>query len=424
MRPEQLGIEQWHQMTAGYNVLELSTAVKPWLLRHLLDEHGVERVAYFDPDIQVFDSVQEVDDLLREHPLVVNPHLTAPMPRDGHKPAETDILVAGSFNLGFAGFAAGPKTDGLLDWWASGWPPTAWWHPERGYFVDQRWMDFAPGLVEDLFILRDPGYNLAYWNLAGRDLRAAREPLRGGRPPAALLPLQRLRSRAPAPALQAPGPHPADRVPGAARTYRDYAHALERRGPCRMVAAALRLRELADGTPLDNVARAVFRDAVSSGALPDADIFTPAGLPRVPGLPQRARISGRGGGHDPLPGPAAGVAAGPAAGVPRPRRPRRQPADRLGAGVRQRHRRRAPGAAAAGQGDSSEAGHLIPGVNVVGYFKAVLGVGEHARQLVAALESQGVPVHATTLQPHASPEDESLGVRGRAATRPPSTWSA
>ncbi len=171
VRPEQLGIEQWHQMTAGYNVLELSTAVKPWLLRYLLNEQGVERVAYFDPDIQVFDSVQEVDDLLREHPLVVNPHLTAPMPRDGHKPAETDILVAGSFNLGFAGFAAGPKTDELLAWWSERLATDCLVAPERGYFVDQRWMDFAPGLVEGFFILRDPGYNLAYWNLAGRDLR-------------------------------------------------------------------------------------------------------------------------------------------------------------------------------------------------------------------------------------------------------------
>ena len=51
-------------------------------------------------------------------------------------------------------------------------------------------------------------------------------------------------------------------------------------------------------------------------------------------------------------------------------------------------------------------------MNVAGYFKAVLGVGEHARQLVAGLESQGIPVRPTTLHPHASPEDESLGVRG------------
>ncbi len=94
-------------MAALYSVLELSTAVKPWLLRHLLNERGVERITYLDPDIEVRDSLEEVDALLREHHLVLNPHLTSPMPRDGAKPSESDILIAGSFNLGFVGLAAG-----------------------------------------------------------------------------------------------------------------------------------------------------------------------------------------------------------------------------------------------------------------------------------------------------------------------------
>src|SRR5437763_347173 len=85
LRPEDLAIGPWDRMAAGYSVLELSTAVKPWLLRHLLHDRGTERITYLDPDIRVFDSLREVDDLLRDHALVVNPHLTAPMPRDGRK---------------------------------------------------------------------------------------------------------------------------------------------------------------------------------------------------------------------------------------------------------------------------------------------------------------------------------------------------
>jgi hypothetical protein len=30
---------------------------------------------------------------------------------------------------------------------------------------DQRWLDFAPSFVTDLHLIRDPGINLAYWNL-------------------------------------------------------------------------------------------------------------------------------------------------------------------------------------------------------------------------------------------------------------------
>ena len=39
-----------------------------------------------------------------------------------------------------------------------------------GYFVDQRWFDLAPGFLTDFAIVRDPEYNVAYWNLHGRRL--------------------------------------------------------------------------------------------------------------------------------------------------------------------------------------------------------------------------------------------------------------
>ena len=48
---------------------------------------------------------------------------------------------------------------------------TAWSTPSNGYFVDQRWMDLVPGLYPEMVLLRDPGYNLAYWNLPARTLR-------------------------------------------------------------------------------------------------------------------------------------------------------------------------------------------------------------------------------------------------------------
>ena len=175
----------------------------------------------------------------------------------------------------------------------------------------------------------------------------ARQPIRGGRPPAALLPLQRLRSRAPAPALQAPGPHPAERGAGAARAHPQLRPGAGARGARRVVGAALRLRgaarrhaarqRRAGGLPRCGEQRRPARRGHLHGA----------GLPRVPGLPERARAGGRRRRDHALPGPAARVAAGPPAGLSRPRRPRRQPADRLGAGLRERDRHGAAGAAAA-----------------------------------------------------------------------------
>ena len=85
------------------------------------------------------------------------------MPRDGRKPTEAEILTAGVYNLGFIGMARGGDTGFMLDWWAERLERDCVLDPKRGFFVDQRWIDFAPGLVESFHILRDPGYNVAYW---------------------------------------------------------------------------------------------------------------------------------------------------------------------------------------------------------------------------------------------------------------------
>ena len=171
----ELGIDRYDRMAALYNVLELSTAVKPWLLKHLLGERGIERLAYLDPDIQIFDPLSEVEALLRDNELVVTPHATEPMPRDGRKPSEVEILTSGVYNLGFIGMARGADTDHLLDWWAERLERDCVIDPKRGFFVDQRWIDFAPGLVDSFHVLRDPGYNVAYWNLASRELSRSGE---------------------------------------------------------------------------------------------------------------------------------------------------------------------------------------------------------------------------------------------------------
>ena len=57
---DRIGLADPARMAAAYDVMELSTAVKPWLLRTLLERPGVDSVIYLDPDIQVFDSLEEI----------------------------------------------------------------------------------------------------------------------------------------------------------------------------------------------------------------------------------------------------------------------------------------------------------------------------------------------------------------------------
>jgi glycosyltransferase involved in cell wall biosynthesis len=394
VRPGDLSIEPWARMVAAYSVLELSTAVKPWLLRTLLGERGLERVTYLDPDIQFFGSIADVDELLRAHSVVVIPHLTAPMPRDGRRPSETDILVSGSFNLGFGGFA-------LLDWWGERLETDCVVAPERGYFVDQRWMDFAPGLVPSLHVLRDPGYNVAYWNLPTRKL--AREdggvsvdgrPLRffhfSGYDPSDPGRLSKHQDRIEL------GAHPLLR-----ELCDNYAAALREEGHEQWRLRPYRYDSLPDGTPLDGAARAAYRAALATGELRDEEIFSSEG---GAAFSAHLRAAAPRGGHRGVSNYLLGlwtIRPDIQAVFPEPRGP---DGSRLASWARE-HPEEVPPTFL----ELTGAGGPEPlSVQLAGYLAGVMGTGEHARQLAQALRTQGVSVATTVLHPEASPEDERL----------------
>src|SRR5262249_60893457 len=87
------------------DLTELATAVKPLLLRQLLDE-GRETVVYLDPDICVYAPLDEVASLARLHGIVITPHTMEPFPRDERRVDGFFILAAGVYNLGFIGVDA------------------------------------------------------------------------------------------------------------------------------------------------------------------------------------------------------------------------------------------------------------------------------------------------------------------------------
>jgi glycosyltransferase involved in cell wall biosynthesis len=170
LRPSQLPIDadEFHRMAMIYELMELATAVKPWLLRQLLTQDDGGVVAYLDPDIRVYAPLDEVSSLAQRYGIVLTPHVTAPMPRDGRKVDESTILSSGIYNLGF--IALGQDTRPFLEFWMERLRRDCHDDKANMRFVDQRWIDFVPGIF-DCHVLRDPGYNVAYWNLDHRELR-------------------------------------------------------------------------------------------------------------------------------------------------------------------------------------------------------------------------------------------------------------
>jgi glycosyltransferase involved in cell wall biosynthesis len=149
-----------------YTLLELNTAVKPWMFEYLF-ARGYDRVIFLDPDIALYSRLIELDALPPETFLTLTPHLTGSIAGDDH-PSERTILLAGIFNLGFLSVARQPALSRFLAWWQEKLEYQCVVDVERGIFVDQKWMDLTPGLFPGVAILRHEGYNVAYWNLGQR----------------------------------------------------------------------------------------------------------------------------------------------------------------------------------------------------------------------------------------------------------------
>ncbi|MBP6718342.1 MAG: glycosyltransferase [Rhodoferax sp.] len=164
---DQLSLPDGDDFLFQYTVLELNTAVKPWALAYLLKQ-GYQNVLYIDPDIALYRPLDEVFTLLdADADLVLTPHLLTPI-TDTLTPGELDIRRAGTYNLGFCALRSGTNMHAMLQWWQSKLRRDCVVAFERGVFVDQSWMDLVPGLFANVALLRHPGYNLAYWNIAQR----------------------------------------------------------------------------------------------------------------------------------------------------------------------------------------------------------------------------------------------------------------
>jgi glycosyltransferase involved in cell wall biosynthesis len=438
LTPADIGCEPFTQMALRYSVVELSTAVKPWLLRHLMGVTG-RPVTYLDPDIKVYGSLERLDDLAARHGVVLTPHNSRPIPQDGRKPSQVDIMIAGIYNLGYVSVAPREEVDRLLDWWSERLTRDCRVDPVWGYFVDQRWFDLAPGFLSDLKIVRDPEYNLAYWNLHERRLeRDGERYLVDGRP-LAFFHFSGFDPRHPLVMSRHQDRIDVGSSPVLEGLLADYASELRAAGHDRSREWPYSYAALGDGTALDDTLRGLYDEFVdesgdgapspftlqgvraferwTASQAPDAPVgvsralhyvyqrrsdlrraYAGAGGPDAEGLLRWAREHGER--EEPV---LARLALNGAHGVPGDVRASPEGIPTAGdAPVADGHGSpRVPTAMTPigerdprpSQPDTSGPLHQDPwGVNVVGYFRSEAGTGEAARQIVTALDAASVPV--------------------------------
>jgi lipopolysaccharide biosynthesis glycosyltransferase len=164
--------EDWSFILRNKSIVESCTAIKASAAKFLLDEH-TKLVIYFDPDILCYSDISGLIRELQTNSVSLTPHLLEPpVKEDGIRANEIEgSLKFGIFNLGFFAFTNNLESKEVLDWWNSRLIKYCETKPESGIFTDQKWFDMSPAYFPQISALRNPGYNVAPWNIENRILR-------------------------------------------------------------------------------------------------------------------------------------------------------------------------------------------------------------------------------------------------------------
>ncbi|MFH1329843.1 MAG: glycosyltransferase, partial [Actinomycetota bacterium] len=408
--------EEWGPLWFAYSVMELATAVKPRLLAHLLDRFG-ETATYFDPDIRFYRPMAWLERLSAEHAVVLTPHTVHPVPRDASTPAELFILRSGAHNLGF--ISVNREARLFLEWWWRRLERQCLVAPEKGIFVDQRWMDFAPSLF-DCHLVKDVTVNVAYWNLGPREVTSSEDGYEVNGEPLTFFHFSGYDPRRPWLLSKHAGLSPRallSEKPALRRLCDEYAGELFAAGYDEVSRYALDQGALPDGVVLDERARRVYREAVTPVDPTARQEGVPNPLTNPTGLVAWLREPG-----DP------GHPAWLSRYLWRLYRDRRDlkqafpqvpgaDEDRFLAWVRHHGRPGAgiPEVLLPPEGAETAPGFapspVAEGVNVAGYLRGELGIGEAARQVAGAVEALGVPLATVTSAPMRSRQEHPFAER-------------
>lgn len=167
----QLGIECWRGWAFKHTIVELSTAIKPFVLKHLLDLPGCETVLYFDPDMVLFSRVDDILGVLRHANLALTPHQNKPEQTiDAVIDNEIGSLKWGIFNMGFLGVRNSPESTRFAEWWAARTYHFCRAEVHNGLFTDQKWINHVPVFFDGVAIIKSSRHNVATWNLTTRHM--------------------------------------------------------------------------------------------------------------------------------------------------------------------------------------------------------------------------------------------------------------
>jgi len=175
-----LQLPRYSQLAFALNATALCCALKPHAIKFVLRDTRIRRVLYIDNDIGLYRTPVELLALLEAHSFVLTPHHLNPL-SVGTRPNETVLLPFGIYNAGLFAVKQSKEVSDFIDWWGD------WMldprHLDSLWAYDQTWLNYVPVYCPQSCVLRDPSYNVAFWNLPERDFKMNEESFYCGEKP-------------------------------------------------------------------------------------------------------------------------------------------------------------------------------------------------------------------------------------------------
>ena len=167
--------EDIDRMCFYYTPSELCFCLRAWLHEYMFQKTSFKKWIYLDSDIAVYHSLEKIFKQLDDISIMISPHLISiDPPRSINVKAirklESYLLRNGGiYNGGFLALRKTEESKAFIDWFKN--------HLKMYGFDDrpmqsgdQFWLTCVPLYFREVSVLRDPGANLAYWNLYERNI--------------------------------------------------------------------------------------------------------------------------------------------------------------------------------------------------------------------------------------------------------------
>jgi len=160
------------EMAIYYTPYEFVNALKPFLIRHLAEDKGYQKLIYLDCDIWVCGSFNPAWNLLDDYSWLLTPHTLHPQFEKRSWSNELSFANLGIYNGGLYGIRVDEHTLKMLEWLQYKLTEDGFVNDGGSSFSDQKYLPLLAHFLDTKFkAWRNPGANVAIWNVHERNLK-------------------------------------------------------------------------------------------------------------------------------------------------------------------------------------------------------------------------------------------------------------